>query len=57
MVKIFGVAYLLDRVEGQAAAIFLTVDFAVTIDLGSHVVAQRINAADADAVQTTGDFI
>ena len=37
--------------------IFLTIDLSVAEDLGNHAVGKGVHAADADAVETTGDLV
>ncbi len=43
--------------HGMPALEALPVDLVVTADLNLHPLAQRIDAGDADAVQTAGHFV
>ena len=56
---VVGVA-LADHIHARhryAAFKTLAVDLAVALDLGFHPCAQRVDGADADAVQTAGDLV
>ena len=52
-----GDADFLDGVEGFALGVFLLVDFAVAVDVDDHVVAEGVDAGDADAVEAAGDLV
>ena len=56
---VVGVALADDIDAGDRHAAFkaLAVDLAVALDLGLHPRAERVDGADADAVQTAGDLV
>ena len=53
----FGLSNHLDRVERDAALVFLLIDFAVAVNLREHSCGERIDAADAHAVQTAAHLV
>ena len=52
-----GIAYDLHIIERLTLFVLLLVDMTIAIDLRKHVFRQRIDAAYADAVQTSGHLI
>ena len=52
-----GGAHLRDGIERFALGILLPIDLSVTIDFDLHVVAQRVDAAHAHAVQAAADLV